>query len=118
MFLTNVSGFFISFFISLYYLKIFTEANLSWLIYESIKAFKIRTSIVFNLSSPNNTILLCFFFFFFITELHVLIPAIITQMFYSTEEIVIPTGSRTNEANTEIETHPVTVHARLSKCST
>ena len=53
----EASGFFISSFISLYSLNtLFTETNSPWLIYESIKALEIRTSIVFDLSFPNKTI--------------------------------------------------------------
>ena len=63
--------------------------------YESIKALEIRTSIVFNLSFPSNTILPCFFFFFFIIDLYFLVPAVIAQ---------IPTGIGTSEASAEIET--------------
>ena len=66
-----------------------------WLIYESI-----------NLSFPNNTILSCFFFFFLIIDLYFLIPAEIAQIFNPTAELVIPTGTRTKEANAEIETQP------------
>ena len=48
---------------------LFTETNSSRLIYESIKTLEIRTSKVFNLSFPNNTILSCFFFFFLFNQL-------------------------------------------------
>ena len=74
------------------------------MIYESIKALEIRTSIVFSLSLPNDTILSCFFFFFFIIDLYFLIPTVIAQMFIPTAELVIPTGTQTNEANAEIKT--------------
>ena len=47
-----------------------------------------------------------------------LIPAVIAQIFIPTGELVIPTGTQTNEANTRIETQPITVEANLSKCST
>ena len=39
-------------------------------------------------------------------------------MFIPTAELVIPTGTQTNEANAEIETQPVFVETRLNKCST
>ena len=42
----------------------------------------------------------------------------IAQFFISTAELVIPTGTQTNEANAEIETQPVTVEDKISKCST
>ena len=85
--------------------------------FESIKALETRTSIVFNLSFPNNTISSYFFFFFFKIYLYFLIPAVIAQIFIPTEEFVTPTRIQPNKANTEIETHPVTVEAKISKCS-
>ena len=85
---------------------------------KSIKALEIRTSIVFNLSFPNNTILSCFFFFFSIIDLYLFIPAVIAQIFNRTAELVRPTGTQTNQANAEIETQPVTVEAKISTFST
>ena len=38
-------------------------------------------------------------------------------MFIPTAELEIPTGAQTNEANADIETQPVTVEARITKCS-
>ena len=38
--------------------------------------------------------------------------------FIPTAELVISTGTQTNEANTEIQTQPVTVETKISKCST
>ena len=103
----EVSGFFISSFISLYSLnRLFTERNSSWLIYESIKALNLRTLIVINLSILSNTILSCFFFFF-ITDLYFLNPAVIAQIFIPTAELILPTRAQTNEANAEIETQSV-----------
>ena len=96
---------------------LFTETNSSWLIYELIKDLEIRTSIVFNLSFPNNTILSCFFFFSYIIELYFLILAVIAQPLISTAEIMIPTWKQANEANIEIETQSVTVETKISKCS-
>ena len=86
--------------------------------YELIKTLEIRTSIIFNLSFPNNTILSCFFFFSFINDLYFLIPAVIPQVFIPTAELVIPTGPKTNEANAEIETQTVIVETKISQCST
>ena len=80
-------------------------------------ALEIRTSMIFNLSFPNNTILSYVFFFFFIIDLYFLIPAVIAQMFILTPKLVIPTGVQNNEANAENETQPVTVEARISTCS-
>ena len=51
----------------------------------------------------------------FYNHLYFLIPAIIAQMFISTEELVIPTGTQTNEANAEIETQPVIAEDIISK---
>ena len=96
----EVSGFFISSFISLYSLNtLFIETNSSWLKYESINAVEIRTSIVFNLFFPNNTILSCFFYIFLLIELYFLIPSVITQIFIPTEELVISTETATNKIN-------------------
>ena len=79
---TEVSGFLISFFISLYSINsLFTELNSSWLIYELIKALEIKTLMVFNLVFANNTILSCLFFFFLIINLYDLIPTFNAQIF-------------------------------------
>ena len=39
-------------------------------------------------------------------------------MFIPTAELVIPTGTQTNETKAEIEMQTVTVETRTSKCST
>ena len=80
------------------------------------KALKIRASIVFNISSLNNTIFSCFFFFFAVTGF--LIPAVIAQIFIPIAELAMPAGTQTNEGNAEIETQPVTVQDKISKCYT
>ena len=56
-------------------------------------------------------------FFFLIIDLYFLITAIITQIFNSIAEIVFPIGIATKEAKTGMETHPVTLEIRTSKCS-
>ena len=56
--------------------------------------------------------------FFFIIDLYFLIPAVIAQCFIPTAELVIPIGTQTNEANAEIETQPVIVGTKISKCLT
>ena len=90
--------FFIFSFILLDFLNtLFTEKILSWLIYHSIKVLEIRTSIVFNVLFPKNTILSCYSFFFLIIDLYFWIPAVIAQTFIPTAEIVIPTITQTNE---------------------
>ena len=58
------------------------------------------------------------FFFFFIIDLYFLIPAVIEQIFILTAELVIPTGTKTNEANAEIQMQAVTVETRINKFST
>ena len=55
-------------------------------------ALKIKASILFNLDFAKNSILLCFFFFFLITDLYLLIPAVIAQVFNPFAELVIPIG--------------------------
>ena len=77
---------------------------------------EIRTSIVSNFF-PNNSIVSCLFFFFLITDLYFLIPAVIAQIHIPTPKLVIPTGTKANEANAEIHTQPVTAEAKISKCS-
>ena len=89
--------------------------NYSWL-YGSIKALETWTSIVLNLSFPNSTIFPCFFFFFFIVDLYFLILGN-PQISIPNAELVIPTRTQAYEANAEIETQPLTVEAKISKCS-
>ena len=73
---------------------------------------------LFNFDFANNTILSCFFFFFFlIIDLYFLIPAVITEVFNSVSELVIPIGIPTKEAKAEMETHPVIVEPKIRKCS-
>ena len=83
--------------------------------YGSIKALEIKTCMIFNSVFPDNTILSCFFPLFLI-ELYFLIIAIIAQVFNPTAEIAIPTGIPIKEAKAEMETHPVTVKAKISRC--
>ena len=62
---------FISSFVSLSSLNtLFTETNSSSIIYESIKALEIKTSIAFNLGFPSNTVISWFFFFILIIDLY------------------------------------------------
>ena len=42
----------------------------------------------------------------------------IARTFIPTFELVIPTGTQTNETNSEMETQPVIVETKISKCST
>ena len=55
-----------------------------------------------------------FFFFFLIVDLNVWIPAVIAQFFIPAAELVIPTGTQTNEADAEIETQPEIVDSKIS----
>ena len=72
---------------------------------------------LFNLNFANNTILSCFFLFFLITDLYVVIPAVIKQIFNPTAELVIPIGIPAKEAKAEMETNHVTVEIKISKRS-
>ena len=74
---------------------------------------------LFNLDFANNTILSCFFFFFLflITDLYILIAAVIAQIFNPIAELVIRIGIPTREAEAEIEIHPVIVEPKRRKCS-
>ena len=56
-----------------------------------------------------------FLFLFLIIGLYFSIPAVITQIFI-VAELAIPTGIPTKEAKAEIETHPVSEEAKISKC--
>ena len=49
-------------------------------------------------------------------DLYLLIPAMITQIFYPTVELAITTEILTNEANAEIETPPLTAETKTRKC--
>ena len=60
----------------------------------------------------NNTNLLCFFVFFLLSELCFLITADIP-----TVEPAIPTEIEIKEAKAEMETDPVIIEAKISKCS-
>ena len=43
-------------------------------------------------------------------------PAAIAQMFHSTAKLAIPTGKSANEANGELETHPLAAETKTRKC--
>ena len=77
---------------------------------------EIETSMLINLDFASNTIL-SFFIFFLINDLYFLIAAVITQIFNTIVELVVPIGIPTNEGKTEMETHPVIVEVKISKCS-
>ena len=71
--------------------------------YDLTKSLEIKTSMVLNLFFANNTILSCFFLFFLNTDLYVLIPAVITQIFSSTAELAISILITTNEVKTKLK---------------
>ena len=84
---TEVSGFFISFLISLYSLNTtFTETNSTRVIYESVKAFETRPLIVFNLTALFYHAVHLFLYI----DLYFFIPAIIAQIFNYIAELLIP----------------------------
>ena len=58
-----------------------------------------------------------FFFLFLMIDLYSLIPAVVTQIFNTMAELVIPIGIPTTEVKAEIETDPGTVEIKISKYS-
>ena len=58
-----------------------------------------------------------FLLFFLIIDLCSLIFSVIAQFFYHTAKLKIPIRIKTKETKAEIETHPVTTEAKISKCS-
>ena len=69
---------------------------------------------LFYLDFANNTILSCFFFF--LTDLYFLLPSVIIQIFNLITKLLIPIGITTKEPKAEMETRPVTVEIKISKC--
>ena len=82
---------------------------------ESIKAIKIKSSMLFNLDSANNTILSCFFLFLLIISLCFLIPAATEKVFNLIAELVINTGVPTKKQKSDTETLPIIVGAKIRK---
>ena len=58
-----------------------------------------------------------FFLLFLIIGLYFLIHLVIAQIFIAAAELAISTGIPTNEAKAEIETHPLTAEAKITKFS-
>ena len=56
----------------------------------------------------NNTILPYFFLFFLMIDLYFSINTVIAQIFNPIAELLISTGTVTNEAEAEIQTHSLT----------
>ena len=52
-----------------------------------------------------------------VIDLYFLIYAVTPPIFDPTAELAIPTGTPTNEANAEIETHPMTGEMKIRTCS-
>ena len=67
---------------------------------------------LFNLDFANDIILSFSFLFFLFIDLCFLISAVITQIFNSIAELVIPIGIWTKEAKAEMEIHPVIVEIK------
>ena len=80
-------------------------------------ALEVKTSMLFNLDFPNKTFLSCFCLCVLIIDLYFLISVAIAKIFSPTEKLVIPIGIQTNEVKAEIEINPVTLKAKLRKCS-
>ena len=72
---------------------------------------------MFSLDFAKDHVLSCFFFFFLIIDVYFLIPAVIAQIFNPIAELIIPIGIPTKKARAEMETHPVIVEIKVSKCS-
>ena len=87
--------------------------NLSCLIFGTIEALEIKTSVLFNLAFANNTILSCFFFCFLIIDIYFLISAATEQTFDPIAELVIPIGKE----RAEIEIQPAIEEVKIRKCS-
>ena len=77
------------------------------LIIESIKALEIKTS--------SNTILSTFFFL--IIDLYFSILAAFAPIFHPTAELITLIAIPSKEVKAEIEIHPVTIEAKMRKCS-
>ena len=52
-----------------------------------------------------------------IIDLYFLIPATFAEIFISIAELVCPIGIPSKEAKAEVEMNPVTVEAKIRKCS-
>ena len=71
-----------------------------------------------NLDFANNTTLSCLFFFLLIIiDLYFLIPTVIAQIFNHIADLVILIAILAKEAKAEMQTYPVTLEIKISKCS-
>ena len=62
-----------------------------------MQSVKIKTSMVFDIAFAKDTILSYFFFFFLIICLYLVFPAIITQIYNPTIELLMPIGISDND---------------------
>ena len=72
---------------------------------------------LFNLDFANNTTLSCLFFLLIIIDLYFLIPTVIAQIFNHIADLVILIAILAKEAKAEMQTYPVTLEIKISKCS-
>ena len=82
-----------------------------------IKALEIKTSMLFNLDFPNNTILSCFFYLFLNHCLVLSNSCSYCTNFNLIAELVIPIGIPAKETKAGMEKHLVIVEAKIRKCS-
>ena len=80
------------------------------------QSFRNWNVIVFDLAFVSNTTLSCFLLFFLVINLYFLVPAFLVQVVSRTGELAMSIGIPTNEAKTEIETHPVIAETKISDC--
>ena len=89
---------------------------MNWFLYdnglhhERVKALEIKTSVLINLD-----FFIIILPFFLIIDLYFLIAAVITQIFNSIVELVIPIVIPAKKAKSEMETHPLIVEIAISK---
>ena len=86
------------------------------LIFESIKALEIKTSMLFNLDFANNKFYpACFTFSLLLT--YTFNSVAFAQIFNPVAELVIPIGIPRKEVKAEMEIDSVIVEAKIKKCS-
>ena len=80
-----------------------------------MRDLEINIFILFILDFANDAI--SYFFLFLTIDFYLLIPEFIAQTFDPIVEIVIPIGITIKEAKAEMETHPVSVGAKIKRWS-
>ena len=104
-------GFLRASFMSIYFFNpSFTKTNPSWLIFDSFKIPKIKSSVVFNLVFTNNTIVVFFVFFN-----HWIILFDFCSYCKFLILLAIPLSRPTKETKTEFEKQPVTVETKIEE---